>query len=226
VARVLVVDDHQPVRQLVRTLLERAGHVVMEAGDGAAGLRRLYADAPDLIVLDLEMPRLDGFSALNRIRAITKVPVLVCSGSRGEEHLRALTDGADDYLSKPFDGRELVARVDALLRRTVDSGAQADVDDDGWARVDRTRHEAVIDGRRIELTPLELRLLGTFLRHEGLALTHDQLLELVWDDSIGSREQVKAAVLSLRRKLRRHVPDVGEPVETVRGVGYRWRTPA
>jgi DNA-binding response OmpR family regulator len=219
-ARILVVDDSPSVLALVRTLLEREGHFVLQARDGAEGLRRLYADAPDLLVLDLEMPRLDGFAALDRIRRLTSVPVLVCSGRPAEEQLQALRAGADDMIGKPFDGRELVARVEALLRR---SGADSPehIDGDGWATVDRARHEAVVDGRRLDVTPLELRLLGAFLRHSGIALSHEQLLDLVWEDGGGSREQVKAAVLSLRRKL----GEGSSAIETVRGIGYRWRTP-
>lgn len=227
-AKVLVVDDHQDVRVLLRTLLERAGHHVVEAADGSAGLRRMFSERPDLVVLDLDMPVLDGLQALARIRAVSGVPVLVCSGSRGDEHLRVLGEGADDYLRKPFDPRELTARVAALLRRAPPTGERQDVEDDGWVRVDRRRHEATLAGHQLSLSPLELRLLGAFVGHRGLALTHDQLLDLAWNGDRGTRQQVKAAVLSLRAKLDRQTEGAGAAIETVRGVGYRWRvaTPA
>lgn len=225
-ARILIVDDHEPVRILMRALLERAGHEVMEASDGAIGLRRFFSAGPDLIVLDLDMPHTDGFTALARIRSITDVPVLVCSGSRGDEHLRALREGADGYLRKPFDGREFTARIDALVRRLgpdARDATQGRVVTDGWATVDHARHEATVGGRIVVLTPLELRLLSAFVAHGGFALTHDQLLELAWGAQEGTRDQVKAAVLSLRAKLAAEVEGGGAALETVRGVGYRWR---
>ncbi len=115
--RVLVVDDSQLVRELVRTLLERAGHEVVEAVDGADGLRRLYAERPDLVVLDVSMPDVDGWEALKRLRELSDVPVLMFSAFGGEtERVRGLLGGADDFLAKPFDGAELAA----LLRRYLD----------------------------------------------------------------------------------------------------------
>jgi DNA-binding response OmpR family regulator len=225
--KVLIVEDSAATRALIRSLLERAGHTAIEASDGAEGLRRLYSERPDLVLLDMVMPHVDGWQALERIRALTDVPILVCTGSLGDEdRSRVLRMGADDLVRKPFDGDELVARVEALLRRAGKaSGQEIDVLDDGFARLDRARHEAVVEGRRLTLTPLEFRLLGAFLRHAGLALTHDQLLELVWQETGGTRDQVKAAVLSLRRKVAVESPRGDSVIETIRGVGYRWRTP-
>jgi DNA-binding response OmpR family regulator len=224
-AKILIIDDDGPVRGLVRTLLEREGHAVAEACDGQAGVRALYAGRPDLVLLDVCMPGMDGWGALERIRELSDVPVLMMSALSAEaDRVRGLAGGADDYVTKPFSAPELVARVTAVLRRT--RGREVlDVLDDGWARVDGSRHEAVVDGVRLSLTPLEFRLLGTFLRHTGVALTHDQLLEHAWPDQHGSREQVKVAVLGLRRKLAAAAPGAEDAVQTIRGIGYRWSGP-
>lgn len=226
--RILVVDDSSLVRELVRTLLERAGHEVVEAADGSDGLRRLYAERPDLVVLDVSMPELDGWEALKRLRELSDVPVLMFSAFGGEtERVRGLLGGADDFLAKPFGGPELVARVTALLRRARRDGAVGviDVVDDGWARVDAARHEASVNGGTLQLTPTEFRLLATFVRNAGVALSHEQLLEQAWQESYGTREQVKVAVLALRRKLALAEPGGEAAIETVRGLGYRWVTP-
>jgi DNA-binding response OmpR family regulator len=228
VARILVVDDSSLVRELVRTLLERAGHSVVEAADGADGLRRLYGDRPDLVVLDVSMPEVDGWEALKRLRELSEVPVLMFSAFGGEsDRVRGLLGGADDFLAKPFSGPELVARVTALLRRSRRDGAEAVIDtvDDGWAKVDAARHEATVEGTALSLTPTEFRLLATFVRNAGVALSHEQLLEQAWQESYGTREQVKVAVLALRRKLAAASLGGDAAIETVRGIGYRWVTP-
>jgi DNA-binding response OmpR family regulator len=227
-ARILVVDDSATVRELIRTLLVRAGHDVVTADDGSEGLRIMYADRPDLVVLDVNMPELDGWEALRRVRELSDIPVLMVSAFGGEvERVRGLLGGADDFVGKPFAGPELVARVTALLRRSQRMGGVGvvEVAEDGWARVDASRHEATAGGVELDLTPTEFRLLATFLRHPGAALTHDQLLELAWQESYGTREQVKVAVLGLRRKLA-EAPGGEDAIETVRGIGYRWVTPA
>jgi DNA-binding response OmpR family regulator len=222
-AKVLVVDDNAALRALLRTQLERGGHEVLEAEDGLAGVRQLYSARPDLVVLDVAMPRMDGWATLQRVRELSEVPVLMLSAVAGEqERVRGLLSGADDFLSKPFSGPELLARIVALLRRGS-RGEVVEVVEDERARVDAARHEAVVDGVRLKLTPLEFRLLGTFLRHHGAALSHEQLLEHAWQGHHGSREQVKVAVLALRRKLRAASPGAEEAIQTVRGVGYRWQ---
>jgi DNA-binding response OmpR family regulator len=223
VTKILIIDDNSSLRTLVRTLLERAGHAVTEAADGLEGVRRLYAERPDLVILDLHMPGIDGWAALARIRELSDVPVLMLSAAGNEEErTRGLLEGADDFQRKPFGGPELLARVTALLRRSRPGAIVPEVVDDGWARVDVQRHEAVVDGAKLRVTPLEFRLLGVFLRHPGVALTHEQLIELVWQDAFGTREQVKVAVLALRRKLDSATRQGSAAIETVRGVGYRW----
>ncbi len=224
-SRILVVDDEEDIRGLVRALLERAGHQVSEAPNGRAGLRELYAAPPDLVVLDVTMPDLDGWATLERIREVTAVPVLMLTARDTEvERVRGLTGGADDYVVKPFGRQELVARVDALLRRSR-GGDQQETYADALLSISFTQQTVRYDEHEVSLTPLEYRLLSAFVRHPNQVLSHDQLRELVWGDSLDtSRDEVKLYVGYLRRKLSPDAPR-GTPIETVRGFGYRYRPP-
>jgi DNA-binding response OmpR family regulator len=219
------VDDEDDIRGLVRTLLERAGHEVSEAPDGRAGLRELYTASPDLVVLDVTMPVLDGWATLERIREVTDVPVLMLTARDTEvERVRGLTGGADDYVVKPFGRQELVARVEALLRRSHGS-EQQETYADALLSISFTQQTVRYDDHEVALTPLEYRLLSAFVRHPNQVLSHDQLRELVWGDSLDtSRDEVKLYVGYLRRKLSPDAPR-GTPIETVRGFGYRYRPP-
>ena len=225
--RVLVVDDDAEIRELVRRLLERVGYDVHDAGDGRAALRALHEQRPDLVVLDVNMPGLSGWETLERIRDLSDVPVLMLTAHAGElEKVRGLVAGADDYVAKPFGRQELVARVGALLRRPQRGDPPREVYTDGLLEIDFADRSVKVSGRDVQLTPLEFKLLGAFVRHPNQVLAHTQLLDLVWGGSYAaSRDQVKLYVGYLRRKLR---TDAGEPtIETVRGFGYRFRpTPA
>jgi DNA-binding response OmpR family regulator len=226
-ARILVIDDDEDVRGLVADLLGRAGLSVEEAPDGRAGLRGLHASPPDLVVLDVSMPELDGWQTLERIRDLSDVPVLMLTARGTElERVRGLQAGADDYLVKPFGRQELVARVQALLRR---GGGRTSEREDGYAdarlSIDFAQRAVTFDGNDVSLTPLEFKLLSVLVRHPRQVLSRDQLLELVWGDAYGvSRDQVKLYVGYLRKKLS---PDdiAAVPIETVRGFGYRYRPP-
>ena len=222
-SRILVVDDDDDIRGLLRALLERAGHAVSEASDGRAGLRELYTGSPDLVILDVAMPGLDGWATLERIREVTDVPVLMLTARDAElERVRGLKGGADDYVVKPFGRQELVARVEALLRRPR-SGGSEDAYADARLSISFAHRSVRYDEREIFLTPLEYRLLSAFVRHPNQVLSHDQLRELVWGDSVAtSRDEVKLYVGYLRRKLDPDAPR-GTPIETVRGFGYRYR---
>jgi DNA-binding response OmpR family regulator len=225
-ARVLVVDDEPDIRMLLRSLLERAGHAVEEAADGAAALRSFFASSPDLVILDVTMPELDGWATLERIRELSDVPVLMLTARGAElERVRGLTGGADDYVGKPFGRQELLARVQALLRRG--GGRRQEVQQryaDGFVAIDYANRAVVAGGRQIALTPLEFKLLATFVQNPDQVLARDRLLELVWGDAPGvSRDQVKLYVGYLRRKLSPDAPG-SVPIETVRGFGYRYRT--
>jgi DNA-binding response OmpR family regulator len=223
-SRVLVIDDDEDVRSLVRTLLTRAGHDVREAGDGRAGLREFFASPPDLVVLDVSMPELDGWETLSRIRDLSDCPVLMLTARDAElERVRGLAAGADDYVVKPFGRQELVARVQALLRRAGTRGEEQATYADGYLTIDFAQRVVRIGDREAQLTPLEFKLLAVFVRHPNQVLSRDQLLELVWGDAYGvSPDQVKLYVGYLRKKLSPDDPDA-VPVETVRGFGYRYR---
>jgi DNA-binding response OmpR family regulator len=235
-AEVLVVEDEDDVRRLVRVLLERAGHSVLEAANGLEALRRLEAGAPDLVVLDVAMPELDGWQTLERIRDLSDVPVLMLTARAGElDKVRGLRGGADDYVTKPFGRQELLARVEALLRRTSGPPEVRAAYEDGAVRIDYVSREVTVadeggdwhaGGRRVQLTPLEFKLLSAFVRHPNETLSRARLLELVWGDVEGfGGDQVKLYVGYLRRKLG-WGPTDGGPLETVRGFGYRYRPPA
>ncbi len=225
-ASVLVVDDEEDIRGLIKILLERSGLEVAEAANGREALRQLHAVRPDVVVLDVTMPDLDGWETLERIRDVSDVPVLMLTARAAElDKVRGLKGGADDYVTKPFGRQELLARVEALLRR---SGSDTDMNEaygDGVLAIDFVSREVKSDGRDVTLTPLEFRLLSTFVRHPNQVLSREQLLELVWGvaESVAA-DQVKLYVGYLRRKLRAATD--AEPIETVRGFGYRYRPPS
>jgi DNA-binding response OmpR family regulator len=172
------------------------------------------------------MPAMDGWQVLDRVRDLSDVPVLLLTASTSEgEKVRGLRGGADDYVTKPFGRQELLARIDVLLRRAVATNDAPEVLDDGFAHVDFGSRRVAIRGQEVALTPLEFKLMTAFARHPNQVLSRDQLLELVWNDSVNtSADQVKLYVGYLRRKLE-PLTDV-DPIETVRGFGYRYCPPA
>src|SRR5581483_3622512 len=224
--RVLVVDDDDDIRLLLEELLRGAGYGVVTATDGRAALRTFHADPTDLIVLDLSMPELDGFETLERLRDLSDVPVILLTARAGEiDKVRGFRGGADDYVVKPFGRQELLARIEALLRRAPQSTHQEHYDD-GTLSIDYGRRLVMCRGLPVSLTPLEFRLLVTFVEHGGQVLSADQLIEHVWGHAGGvSRDQVKLYVSYLRKKLGQEA-DGYAPIETVRGFGYRYVPPA
>ena len=221
---VLVVDDDADIRGLVRELLERSGYDVLEAPDGNEGLRVFYAEQPDLVILDVSMPGLNGWGVLERIRELSDPPVLMVT-ARAEEldKVRGLRAGADDYVTKPFGRQELLARVDAALRRRRSGEPEAERYADGFVTIDFPQRAVTAGGRPVSLTPLEFRLLTAFVRNPNQVLSHDQLLDLAWGDAgAAGRDQVKLYVGYLRRKLG-EAEGAESPIETMRGFGYRYR---
>jgi DNA-binding response OmpR family regulator len=221
-ATILVVEDDADIRALLRDLLEMRRYRPLEAADGRSALRVFHDERPDLVVLDLAMPELDGWQTLERIRDISDVPVLVLTARSAEtDKVRALQKGADDYVVKPFGYEELLARLGALLRRAGESAPLPDRYDDGYVVIDHAAREVTVRGRRVALTPLEYRLLAALTSHPRQVLSREQLLLLVWDDPYGiSRDAVRLYIGYLRRKL-----GDGAPIETVRGFGYRYLPP-
>jgi two-component system KDP operon response regulator KdpE len=222
-ARVLVVDDEpQMVTALTRSL-EREGHQMSVSRTGADAVSLTAVGAPDLVVLDLNLPDIDGLEVLRRVRSWSNVPVLVLSGDSEEARkVAALDEGADDYLQKPFGIEELRARVRALLRRSVPVTGQHVVVA-GPLVVDLAQRTASSDGVQLRLTPIEWRLLQLFVSEPGKLLTHQWLIGHVWGDSYGDEaiRTLRAHLRSLRGKLG---DDTREPryIQTETRVGYRW----
>jgi DNA-binding response OmpR family regulator len=221
--RILVVDDDADIRGLVRELLERRGFAVAEAKDGREALQEFYSGRPDLVILDVSMPGMDGWATLERIRELSDVPVVMLTARSAElEKTRGLRAGADDYVTKPFGRQELLARIEALLRRARPREAAAESYSDPFVSIDFAQREVNAGGQAVELTPLEFKLLTAFVRHPNQVLSHEQLLDLVWGGTDASREQVKLYVGYLRKKLSPGAPEE-TPIETRRGFGYAYR---
>jgi two-component system alkaline phosphatase synthesis response regulator PhoP len=233
-AKILVVDDERSLVDLVRSYLESEGLVVYAAYDGHAALELAAQHSPDVVVLDVMMPGLDGIEVCRRLRTFSNAYVLMLTSKSQEvDKLIGLSVGADDYLTKPFSPRELVARVKAMLRRVqmVDSpGASGagrmppDIPPPvvyGDLLIDAARHEVRKSGELIHLTPREFELLVTLSAHPGMVFTRNQLLNRIWGDELYEERLVDVHMAGLRRKLE---DDTTHPryIETVRGVGFRF----
>ena len=219
----LAIEDDMDIRLALETLLTRRGYAVATAESGAVGLRIFHERRPDLVLLDIGLPGMDGWQVLERIRDLSSAPVLMLTALGSDEDIvRGLRMGADDYVTKPFSNAQLVARIEALLRRAGQSATDEPEFGDDRVVIRPGSHSVLVDGQDIALSPLDFRLLSTLMRNSGQVLTARQLLRLVWDDSSGiAPERVKFAVLRLRRKLGWH--DISEsPIESVRGLGYRY----
>lgn len=217
--RILIVEDEINIATPVKTYLEKAGFDVDHALTGTDALRLMEATPPNLIVLDLNLPDIDGLEVCRRIRATSQVPIIMVTARDDDiDKIVGLEVGADDYLTKPFNVRELVARVKAILRRAPTTVQPiGGVLTHGGVSIDRGRHEVLLNGEIIPLAPKEFDLLWTLLEERGHVLTRDQLLERVWGYTFaGDTRTVDVHVRQLRRKL-------GDdcPVVTVWGVGYK-----
>ncbi|HEX3224398.1 MAG TPA: response regulator transcription factor [Nocardioides sp.] len=222
-ARVMVVDDDVTVREVVVTYLRAGGHDVDETADGESALARLREQRADLLVLDLMLPGIDGLEVCRRLRAKgDDVPVIMLTALGSEtDRVVGLERGADDYVTKPFSPRELVLRIESVLRRVGERSGATGTVVDGDLVVDATEHTATLGGRRLSLTVREFDLLRFFLSHPGQAFSRDELLQKVWGWSFGDQSTVTVHVRRLREKVE---ADPTHPVRlsTVWGVGYRW----
>jgi DNA-binding response OmpR family regulator len=224
VKTILVVDDEPNIIELVRLYLEQAGYAVAEARDGTEALRQHERVDPDLVVLDLMLPGLDGIEVTREVRRRGETPILMLTARSDDiDRIVGLELGADDYLTKPFNPRELVARVKAILRRADPALRAARPMEVGGLRVDPRRRDAYVGDRRLDLRPREFDLLAALARDPGAVWSRDELLSSVWGtDFPGETRTVDVHVSELRRKL----GDDGPPIETVKGVGYRLVPPA
>ena len=220
---ILVVDDEPGIVRLVRDYLEHSGFTVLAASDGEAALRAARTIKPDLVVLDLGLPGLDGLDVTRALRREGPVPIIMLTArSEESDKLVGLELGADDYLTKPFSPKELVARVRAVLRRTEGLERKPDVIRAGDVEIDSTRLSVSVAGRRVELTPTEFQLLTAMARQPGRVFTRSQLLDAIHGGAFESYERaIDAHVKNLRRKIE---PDPRSPryLLTVFGVGYRF----
>jgi DNA-binding response OmpR family regulator len=222
--RILVVDDDETVRDVVRRYLELAGFTVDLAGDGAEGLRAFAERPQDLVVLDVMMPGINGLEVCKRLRQVSQVPIVMLTALGEEENrIAGLQLGADDYVTKPFSPKELALRVTSVLRRArmpIQAPAAAELTD-GNLTLQLGARQATLNGSELPLTTREFDLLGFFLGHPGKAFSRADLLEKVWGWDFGDQSTVTVHVRRLREKIER---DPAKPVRvaTVWGVGYRY----
>lgn len=221
--RVLVVEDDKHIVDLLRLYLEHDGFGVLKAYDGVSGLELARAQRPDLIILDLMLPRLDGIELTRRLRQESDVPIIMLTARSTErDKLNGLNLGADDYVTKPFSPREVVARVRTVLRRvrSEGDGDSGDVEA-GPIRISAARHEVAVNGQFVDLTPTEFKLLQAFAGEPGRVFSRQQLIDKVFGHAFeGFERNIDVHVMNLRRKLGR--AGAGDPIKTVYGVGYRF----
>ncbi len=223
--KLLIIDDDAKLVQALELYLSKAGYEVITAADGLEGLQEVYAHRPDLIILDIMMPKMDGWKACRRIREVSDVPIIMLT-ARGQEYdkVKGLKQGADDYVAKPFGLKELAARVEAVLRRTrlppPAEGAVLYADEE--LVIDSERWEVSRGGEPLELTATERRLLFYLVHNAGRVLTHRQLLERVWGpEYIDEVDYVKLYIWRLRQKIEED-PSQPRYILTERGIGYKF----
>ncbi len=226
---ILVVDDESRIRTIIRKYAEFEGHEVTEAADGMEAVLLCRKSTYDLIIMDIMMPELDGFSACREIRKVTQTPIIMLS-ARGEEYdrINGFEVGIDDYVVKPFSPKELMLRIDAIMKRTKHKGSDADTGtkpnvivelDGGALKADVTARLVYIDGRRVEMSPKEYELFFYLLSNRNIALSREKLLSEVWGyDFYGDARTLDTHIKLLRKSLGRY----SKCIVTLRGVGYRF----
>lgn len=219
--KILVVDDESRMRKLVRDFLVRQNYTVLEAEDGEEALEIFYRQKDiALLILDVMMPKMNGLDVCREVRQTSRVPIIMLTarGDEGDE-LMGFNLGVDEYISKPFSPKILVARVEAILRRTAQAGEQAQIKTAGAIALDKTAHEVRIDGQQVELSFKEFELLEYFIDNQGIALSRERILNSVWDyDYFGDARTIDTHVKKLRNKL----GDCGRYIKTVWGMGYKF----
>ncbi len=219
--KILVVDDEERMRKLVRDYLTREGYSVYEAGDGEAALEIVYNQKDiQLVLLDVMMPRLDGWQTLKEIRRFSQVPVIMLTARADEQdELKGFSLGVDEYITKPFSPRVLLARIGVVLKRS--QGSREDVLEVAGIRLDKAAHEVKIDGQPVELSFKEFELLAYFMENPGLALSRENILNNVWNyNYYGEARTIDTHV----KKLRSKIGAKGEYIKTIWGVGYKFDT--
>ena len=220
--RILIVDDEPHIVELAKLYLERDGYQVSGVGTGKDALERLDSFKPDLVILDLMLPDIDGFEVCRQMRVRSDVPILMLTARKEDiDKIVGLELGADDYATKPFNPRELVARVKAILRRYRGDRRPEEIIDLGDIRIDLPRHEVTVGGQPIRLRTKEFDLLAALAQNLGIVLSREKLLEIVWGyDYYGETRTVDVHINHLRDKL----GGSSDRIETIRGTGYRMTT--
>ncbi len=219
--KILVVDDESRMRKLVRDFLVKQDFDVIEAGDGEEALDLFYKDKSiALIILDVMMPKMNGWEVCREVRETSKVPIIMLTAKSEEsDELMGFDLGVDEYIAKPFSPKILVARVEAILRRTNKLGDASEVKKAGAIVLDKTAHEVKLDGKTIDLSFKEFELLDYFLDNQGIALSRERILNSVWNyDYFGDARTIDTHVKKLRSKLGEH----GDYIKTVWGMGYKF----
>ena len=223
--KILVVDDESRMRKLVRDFLVRQDYEVLEAGDGEEALDIFYREKDiALLILDVMMPKMNGWEVCREVRENSKVPIIMLTAKSDEsDELMGFDLGVDEYISKPFSPKILVARVEAILRRTNQIGDSSQIKKAGLIVLDKTAHEVTIDGKSVELSIKEFELLEYFMDNQGIALSRERILNSVWNyDYFGDARTIDTHVKKLRSKLGKQ----GEYIKTVWGMGYKFEVEA
>jgi two-component system alkaline phosphatase synthesis response regulator PhoP len=226
ISSILIVDDEPSIAELIEFNLQKAGYHVLKADNGISALQLVRTDKPDLIILDLMIPGIDGMEVCRRLKGqqhTAGIPIIMLTAKNEEvDKIVGLELGADDYMTKPFSTRELVARVKAVLRRSYKESIHDGELAVGKLRLNFTSYVAYLNNEKLELTPKEYELLKLFITNVGKAYTREQLLEKVWGyEYFGDTRTVDVHVRHLRAKMASQ-PEVADAIETVRGVGYRF----
>ena len=226
--KLLIIEDDADLVKALEVYLARVGYEVVVAANGLEGLQTLYNERPDLVILDIAMPRMDGWDVCRRIRDLSDVPIVILTARvQEDERVKGLKLGADDYVVKPFSLKELEARLEAVLRRARAARPQREgvLFANEELVIDADRLNVTRDGKRVELTPTELRLLLLLAENTGRVLTHRQILEKIWGaDYADDVEYVKLFVYRLRRKIESD-PKKPQYILSERGIGYRFVNP-
>ena len=217
--KILVVDDESRMRKLVRDFLVKSNYDVLEAGDGEAALDIFYAQKDiALIVLDVMMPKMDGWQVCREVRAYSKVPIIMLTARSDErDELQGFQLGVDEYIAKPFSPKILVARIEAILRRTNQLESN-EIISCGGIQVNKAAHQVLIDGRQVDLSYKEFELLVYFIENKGIALSREKILNNVWNyDYFGDARTIDTHVKKLRSKMGEN----GDMIKTIWGMGYK-----
>ena len=217
--QILVVDDESRMRKLVKDFLQREGYSVLEAGDGMEAMDIFYEQKIDLVILDVMMPRMDGWQTCREIRRDSTVPIIMLTArSEERDELQGFELGVEEYISKPFSPKILVARVGALLKRIYGTDAEEKMEA-GGIELDKAAHQVQVDGKSIDLSYKEFELLTYFLENQGIALSREKILNNVWNyDYFGDARTIDTHVKKLRNKL----GDKGNYIKTIWGMGYKF----